>query len=326
MLEAMASSIVGDDVYGDDPTVNRLEQCAAEITGKEAALFVPTGTFGNQLAIYTHCERGDEVILGEDCHIIQHEAGGAAVIAGVQMRPVAFPDGMPSSAEIRRRIRTSDDYHEPATTLICLENALANGCVVPLEVMREIYEMAVEHRIPVHLDGARVFNAAVSLGVDVNEILKYTDSVMFCLSKGLCAPIGSILAGSKLFIAEARRKRKLLGGGMRQVGVIAAPGIIALEVMSKRLEEDHKNARLLGKLLSEINGINIVGNIDINMLFFTINAKGYDPFQLYHDLTARNILTNGLSNGVFRLVTHNDVTEGDIRHVADVIGKIFKEQ
>ncbi|MCL2702053.1 MAG: low-specificity L-threonine aldolase [Defluviitaleaceae bacterium] len=323
MRDAMQNAALGDDVYGDDPTVNELERRAAEVVGKEAALFVPTGTFGNQLALFAHCERGDEVILGEDCHIVAHEAGGAAVIAGVQLRAIPFCGGMPSADEIRKRIRKSDDYHEPRTGLICLENALANGRAVPLEIMRECYETANEHGIPVHLDGARMFNAAESLGVPASGIAAYTDSLMFCLSKGLCAPAGSILAGNAAFIGGARRKRKLMGGGMRQAGVLAAPGLLALDVMTKRLGEDHSNAKLLGKLLSEIKGVTIAGGIDINMIFFNIDGTSYPKDEMQAELRKRGIVTNGHEHGIFRLVTHHGITEADARHTAGVIKDIL---
>jgi threonine aldolase len=281
----------------------------------EAALFVPTGTFGNQLAIFTHCKRGDEVILGEDCHIVAHEVGGAAVISGVQLRTVEFDGGMPCAEKIKKRIRTAHEIHEPVTTLICLENALAKGRVVPIRTMQSIHELAKENEIPIHLDGARLFNAAEALGVQADKIAALCDSVMLCLSKGLCAPVGSILAGKRDFIGEARRKRKLLGGGMRQAGVLAAPGLIALEVMTKRLNEDHANAKLLGKLLADIEHIDVIGDIDISMVFFKTNTN----INLHTELAKRGIMINDHDKGVYRMVTHNEITEEDVRRVAEVI-------
>ncbi len=273
MREAMFKAEVGDDVYDEDPTMKKLEKYAAEVVGKEDALFVPSGTFGNQLSIFTHCERGNEVILDESCHIVVHEVGAASVIAGVQLRTINSDNGVMSPKDIKNRIRKGEeDLHFPSTGLICLENAHSNGTVVPLENMKEISEIAHENEIPVHLDGARVFNAATYLNVDPTEITQYCDSVMFCLSKGLCAPVGSIVAGSKDFIQKAKKKRKLMGGGLRQAGFLAAAGLIALEKMRFRLKEDHENARYLGERLSEIPEISLnLDDIHINMVFFTIN-------------------------------------------------------
>ncbi|MDR2841993.1 MAG: threonine aldolase family protein, partial [Spirochaetaceae bacterium] len=213
MRQAMAHAEVGDDVYGDDPTVNKLENLAAQTMGKEAALFVPSGTFGNQLALFTWCPRGSEVILGEECHIIQHEAGAASIIAGVQLRQIHAPDGNIDPLEIEKRIRKAD-LHSPETSLICLENAHSSGKAVPLETMKAIRVVAEKHHIKVHLDGARIFNAAASLGCSARDIAACTDSVMFCVSKGLCAPVGSLLCGGKKFIDDARNKRKIMGGGL----------------------------------------------------------------------------------------------------------------
>ncbi|HHV65686.1 MAG TPA: low-specificity L-threonine aldolase [Peptococcaceae bacterium] len=324
MRDAMYTAQVGDDVYGDDPTVIKLEQYAAEIAGKEAALFVPSGTFGNQLAIFTHCRRGDEVILGEDCHIVVHEVGAAAVIAGVNLRPLTSNKGVLNPQDIASRMRSAeDDIHYPQTSLICLENAHSNGRVIPLENMREIFEIAKERHVPVHLDGARLFNAAAYLGVDAREITKYCDSVMFCLSKGLCAPFGSMLAGTKKFIAKARKKRKLMGGGLRQAGIMAAAGLVALERMRERLPEDHANARLLGEKLAEIPGIKVfTEDIHINMVFFDINGTGCEPAKLVTELAKKGIKINGAENGLLRLVTNYWVTRDDVLYAAKCIKEI----
>ena len=241
MRKAMAEAEVGDDVYEDDPTVNRLQELAAEMVGKEAALFVPSGTFGNQLCVLTHTRRGDEVILGEDCHIVLHEVGGAAVIAGVQLRTLKSNNGMLDPADVEAAIRPGDDIHYPHTGLICVENAHGLGTAIPVNNLQAIKKIGEEHGIPVHMDGARIFNAAVALGVDAKEIAACADSVQFCLSKGLAAPVGSLVAGTKEFIEIARKNRKLMGGGMRQAGILAAAGIIALEKMTKRLHIDHEN-------------------------------------------------------------------------------------
>jgi threonine aldolase len=268
MRTAMAEAPVGDDVYGDDPTVNELEALAARLVGKEAALFVPSGTFGNQLALFTWCPRGSEIILGEQCHIIQHEAGAASVIAGVQTRTVNAPGGILPLEEVEARIR-GDDIHYPPTSLISIENAHSSGKVVPLDYMKELSSLALSREIPIHLDGARLFNAATFLGKPAAEIAENVDSLMFCLSKGLCAPVGSILAGPKNFIENARRKRKIMGGGMRQVGILAAAGLVALREMTFRLREDHENARYMATKLAGLPGFSVDRDaLDINMIFF----------------------------------------------------------
>lgn len=326
MRDAMYTAEVGDDVYGDDPTVLKLEKYAAELTGKEAALLVPSGTFGNQLAIFTHCRRGDEVILGEDCHIVVHEVGAPAVIAGVNLRPLAGCKGVLNPREIAARIRSAkEDIHYPQTSLICLENAHSNGRVIPLENMREISAIAKERHVPIHLDGARLFNAAASLGVEAPAITQYCDSVMFCLSKGLCAPFGSMLAGSKEFIAQARKKRKLMGGGLRQAGIMAAAGLVALEQMRLRLPEDHANARLLGEKLAEIPGIKVfTEDIQINMVFFDMSGTGYEPAKLVTELAKKGIKINGAENGLMRFVTNYWVSRDDVLYVADCMRKILQ--
>lgn len=317
MRKAIAEAEVGDDVYGDDPTVNKLEALAAAMVGKEAALLVPSGTFGNQLALFTWCKRGSEVILGEDCHIIQHEAGAASVIAGVQTRPVPAPTGCMNPADIEKRIR-GKDIHYPDTSLICMENAHSSGTVVPLETMEGVYNLAKMHHIPVHLDGARLFNAAATLKVDPRKLASRTDSVMFCLSKGLCAPIGSILAGSAEFITRARRNRKIMGGGMRQAGILAAAGIVALRDMTGRLEEDHRRARRLAQGLGAIPGIEVaMDRLDINMVFLSVPAlsspeKGQEFVEI---LEKAGILVNPPEQGNFRFVTHYWIGDAEIERI-----------
>lgn len=323
MRKAMFEAEVGDDVYGDDPTINALEKMAAEMVGKEAALFVTSGTMGNQLGVMTHTTRGDEVILGENAHIAVHEVGATAVLSGVQLRTIKSSDDILYPEAVERAIRV-DDIHEPRTGLICLENALANGTVVPLDVMKGVHDVAKLHNIPVHLDGARLFNAAVALGCTAKDITQYTDSVQFCLSKGLCAPVGSILAGSKEFIKKARKNRKLLGGGMRQAGFLAAAGIIALEKMTKRLGEDHENAKYLGERLLEIPGIELdLEKIQINMVFFKLNRPGFDSSSLVSKLFEKGIKINGEDAGLFRFVTNNDVTKKDIDFVIDTMKEVL---
>ena len=310
MRAAMANAEVGDDVYGDDPTVNRLEEIAAEVLGKESAVFVPSGTFGNQLSILTHTLRGDEVIIPASNHIIVHEAGASAVIAGVQMRTLDCDDGMPSVDRILKAIR-GEDLHYPRTGLICLENAHSSGRVLPMEYMKEVYSLARERAVPVHLDGARIFNAAVSLGIDAGEIASKADSVMFCLSKGLGAPIGSMLVGTKDFISRARKGRKIMGGAMRQAGIIAAAGIMAIEKMIDRLGEDHENARYLAKKLEEIKGIEIMRDrLDINMVFFKLDQGR--PEAIVGELYREGIKINPPEGGEWRLVTNLDVSRSDL--------------
>ncbi|MCQ4144076.1 low-specificity L-threonine aldolase [Vogesella sp. AC12] len=323
MRQAMFDAVVGDDVYGDDPTVRELETLAAGILGKEAALFVPSGNFGNQLALFSHCQRGDEVILGDDCHIVWHETGGAAVIAGVQLRTVASADGVLRADEVKKRIRVGDDIHWPRTGLICVENAHSNGRVIPLADMAAVWDVAQQHGVPVHLDGARVFNAAVHLGCDVRDITRYSDTVMCCLSKGLAAPVGSILAGPAAFIARARKNRKLLGGGLRQAGVLAAPGILALTEMVTRLPEDHANARYLAEQLAALPGISVnLDDVHINMVWFRL-PDTLDSGTLMAALADAGIKANGPEHGLMRLVTHWQIGRADIDRIVAVFASVL---
>jgi threonine aldolase len=342
MRKAMAEAEVGDDVYGDDPTVNRLEALGAELTGKEAALFVPSGTFGNQLALFTWCSRGSEVILGEECHIIQHEAGAASIIAGVQTRPVPAPEGVLSAELLRERLRRRD-LHAPATSLICLENAHSLGRAVPLSAMDAVRGIAREWGLPVHLDGARIFNAAAALSAGeggatggggaspglyrmVKEIAARADSVMFCLSKGLCAPVGSLLAGKASFIAEARMKRKIMGGGMRQAGILAAAGICALREQPGHLAEDHRRARRLALGLSAIPGVIVdPGAVDINMVFFRCPSAAEQGRgeEIAGFFKKQGVLISPPGEGLFRFVTHYWIGDSDIERVLALCGEAF---
>lgn len=259
MRAAMASAEVGDDVLGDDPTVNRLEALAAEMMGKEAGLFVASGTMGNLAAVLAHCGRGDEVILGDQCHTFNYEAGGVAALGGVHPMPVrTTPDGRLPLESIEAAIRT-DNVHFPTTRLICLENThnRCGGAVLDEAYTRAVGELAKRHGLKLHLDGARIFNAAASLGIQARRLAAPADSVTFCLSKALCAPVGSVLCGERAYIGRARRIRKQLGGGMRQAGVLAAAGIVALETMVDRLPEDHRRACALAQGLGAIAGITV---------------------------------------------------------------------
>jgi len=309
MRKAMYEAEVGDDVLQEDPTVNTLEREAAERLGKEAALFVPSGTFGNQLALFTHCPRGSEVVLAEGSHIVQHEAGAAAIIAAVQLRTLSPAGPYPSWAEIRPRLRLEENIHFPPTGLIALENALSNGEVIPLDDMKTVSAGARACGVPVHVDGARIFNAAAFLGVEAAALAAAADSVMFCLSKGLCAPVGSMLTGSREFVDRARRKRKIMGGGMRQAGVLAAAGLVALRQMTLRVAEDHATAQRLGEACLRTGLFEVRPYpVKINMLFvrFRREHAGREG-RLVEELARRGVLTYAPEEGWIRFVTHHDV-------------------
>lgn len=323
MREAMYHAAVGDDVYEDDPTVNELESLAASMLGKEAAIFLPSGTMGNQLALMCYTQRGDEVIVSADCHIFAHEVGAAAVLSGANLRQLTFTDGIYDAAMIKKAIRP-EDIHEPKTALICVENALANGNLVSAERMAEVYQVAQEAGIPVHLDGARVFNAAAALQVEVTALTKSCDSISCCLSKGLCAPVGSVLAGDAQIIAKARKYRKMLGGGMRQCGILAAAGILALKDMTKRLSEDHANAKYMAEKLSKVPGLNVdIDSVKINMVFFTLDRPAEMIEQLPAKMLEKGIKINGCEQDLFRFVTSNDVNREDIDYALRIFSELI---
>ena len=322
----MNNAEVGDYVYQEDPTVNRLEELAAKKLGKEAALFVPSGTMGNLIAVLTHCQRGDEVILEMDSHIYYYEVGGMSALAGVIPRLIVGDKGIPNPQDIKKALR-DENLHYPNTTLICLENThnRAGGTIAPPEVIEEICQLAHQRKILVHLDGARIFNAAVALDIEPALLTKNVDSVMFCLSKGLSAPVGSILAGSKEFIQRARKNRKMLGGGMRQAGILAAAGIIALEQMMERLKEDHKNARILGEGLANISGIKVdLETIQTNMVYFDLRESGMDTYQFLPKLAKYNILGSPRPPTKIRLVTHYGISEEDIYTTIEAIKEVVR--
>lgn len=320
MREAMMTAPVGDDVYGDDPTVNELEALAAEMTGKEAALFVCSGTMGNQLAIMTHTKAGEEIIAGLQSHIIQHEAGAYARLSGVSAMTADTAEGGITPGDIARLTREPGNLHHPVTSLLCLENPMSDGTVIPLTQMERTVAAAHEHGLKVHLDGARLFNAAKVLDTDAETIVKDCDSVMFCLSKGLCAPVGSMLAGTKDFIGRARRNRKVLGGGLRQAGVLAACGLISLREMTKRLGEDHENARLLAKALSNLPNVELnLEKVQTNMVFARMTGPGFYDADFSDYLRDRGVLINGAPDGCYRFVTHRDVSREDVLQAAEVI-------
>ncbi|MBE6993077.1 MAG: low specificity L-threonine aldolase [Ruminococcaceae bacterium] len=323
MRAAMAAAECGDDVYEDDPTTNRLEELAAQMLGKEKAMFTSSGTMGNQLGIMGQTRKGDEIIVSADAHIFTSEAGATALLSGANMCTLHFENTIPNAQQIEAAIR-SENVHHPDTTLICLENALANGMVVPVETMAEIYAVAQKHGIKVHLDGARVFNAATALGVPVTELTKYCDTVTACLSKGLCAPVGAVLAGSAEFIKAARRYRKILGGGMRQTGVLAAAGIISLEKMTKRLQEDHDNAKYLAKKLNEVPYLHVNEDaVQVNIVFCDIDKPAEQVKAMAGKLREKGIKIGGYDNGKTRFVTNNDITREHIDLLVKEIQNCF---
>lgn len=326
MRDAIRGAEVGDDVYQEDPTINRLEKLAADLLGKESALFVISGTQGNQIAVLSHTQRGDEVILEEHSHIFYYETGGLAAISGVQANTIKGHNGQMPISDISQAIRAYDIHH-PRTGLICLENthAYSGGRVLPLSYMEELYGLSRKHEIPVHLDGARIFNAAIRLGVHAKEIAKYTDSVQFCLSKGLSAPIGSILVGTKEFIDEARKWRKMLGGGTRQAGIIGAAGIIALEEMVDRLQDDHLHAESLAEGLSIIEGIDVdVEAAETNIVMVSVKKLGIDSQEFSNKLNEHGLLANPFGPFRIRLVTHRGILEDDISRAIDIIQTVVK--
>jgi len=328
MLEAIRNARLGDDGFGEDPTVNELEALAAKKMGKEAALLVPSGTQGNLVSILSHTKRGDEVILEADAHIYHYELGGLSAIAGVLPRLVKGEMGVPAPEDIEEAIRPLDPIF-PKTTLLCLENThnLAGGtCMTPSQT-RKLCEVAAKHGLNVHLDGARIFNAAVALGVDVRELVAPVDSVMFCLSKGLSAPVGSLVVGSSSFIDRARRMRKMLGGGMRQAGIIAAAGLVALEKMVDRLREDHANARLLAEGLAKIDGIKIdLRRVQTNIVMFDVSDLGLSGREFVEMLLNYGVKALTLRGNVIRMVTHRGIVREDILETLDAVNEICRKK
>jgi len=328
MRRAMAEAEVGDDVYGEDPTVNRLQERAAEIFEKEAAIFVPTGSMGNQTAVKIHTRPGQEVVIEERGHIYNYEMATMSAFAGVLARPVKSNDGsgVLTWDEIAGAIHRNTAYYVAPTGLIALENShnLAGGSVVTRTRTEDICACAHENNLPVHLDGARIFNAATALGDSVANLARPADSVMFCLSKGLGAPVGSMLLGTRAFIDEARVIRKVLGGGMRQAGVLAAAGLIALEESPKRLPEDHANARLLAAGLVELPGVKIdPEKVVTNIVIFDVAGTGLAAETVCTSLRAQGVLASGFGSSI-RMVTHFDVARVDIEKALKALRLILK--
>lgn len=319
MRKVMFEAEVGDDVYGEDPTVNKLEKLASEMLGTEDAIFAPSGTQTNLMALLSHCERGEEYIVGQGAHTYIHEGGGAAVLGSIQPQPIEFEeDGTIDLEKAAEKIKP-DDFHFAKTKLLSLENT-NNGKVLPLEYIKQSREFVDKHNLKLHLDGARVFNAAVKLNVDIKEITKYFDSISICLSKGLGAPVGSLLCGKKGIIQKARRWRKVLGGGMRQVGILAAGGIYALENNIERLAEDHENAKKLYDGLNSIPELQgHISEVQTNIMFIDVDESRF--VQLQEFMKTKGILIGGY--GSIRLVTHLDISSDDIEFVIEAFKEFY---
>jgi threonine aldolase len=325
MRRAMADAEVGDDVYREDPTVNRLQDRAAEIFSREAALFVPSGTMGNQIALKVHTRPGQEVICENRAHIFNYEMGMLSAFSGIVPRTVLAEDGIMNWAQVESLIRSRSDHHS-VTGVVELENTsnLAGGSVYPAAVSDEICDRAHERGLPVHLDGARMFNAAVALGRSVADLTRKFDSIMFCLSKGLGAPVGSMVVGGRDFIEEARLVRKMLGGGMRQAGILAAAGLVALEESPKRLHVDHENARFLAEGLAEIPGVRTdAAKVKTNILFFDVSDSGLTAQEVSKRLAAHGVLANGTSHTSIRMVTHFDVDRSGCERALKVLREVL---
>jgi threonine aldolase len=312
MREAMYKAEVGDDVFGDDPTVNRLEEIAAERMGKEAALFVPSGTMGNLISILTHCQRGEEIIVGDQAHIFVSEQGGSAALGGIHARTVRnAPDGQLALDEIEAAI-SDDDIHHAATKLICLENTWF-GRVLPIEYLDSVAKISQRHNLKMHLDGARLFNASVYLNEPVARLARNFDSVQFCFSKGLSCPVGSMICSDTSFIKQARRNRKLVGGGMRQAGILAAACIVALEEMVDRLADDHVSAKILANGLAELPEIEIdAANVQTNIVLFSVKKRGLGASELVKKLNEQGIRTLTFGPKMIRAVIHSGITREDV--------------
>jgi len=326
MREAMYRAELGDDVFGEDPTVNRLQEMAAERMGKEAALFVASGTMGNLVALLTHCGRGDGAIMGNLSHTFLNEAGGSAALGGVYLLAVPNqPDGTIDPTVIERVIPV-EDIHHPRVRLICLENThnYCNGAPLTAQYTAEMAALAHRHGMALHLDGARIFNAAIALGVEARELAAPVDSVMFCLSKGLSCPVGSLLCGSAEFIKRARRMRKMVGGGMRQAGVLAAAGIVALEQMVDRLQEDHENARILAQGIAEIPGLGLdPKTVRTNIVFFDFLDRRMTVEQFIAALQKEGVLILALGPNRLRAVTHYGIERADIERALQVMRRVM---
>lgn len=324
MRQAMARAEVGDDVFGEDPTVNLLQEKVAGLLGKEEALLVTSGTQGNQVSILTSCLPGSEVIVEQESHIFLNEAGAAAALAGVQLCPVQGERGALTAEGIRAVIR-EEDIHHPRSSLICLENThnFAGGAIIPLERMQEVYRLGLEQGIPVHLDGARLFNAAVATGIPVKEYARNALTVQICLSKGLAAPVGSVIAGPRGWIADARRWRKRLGGGMRQAGIIAAAGLVALDTMVDRLAEDHARARFLAEQLAEMPGVELdPSTVETNIVIITLKKMAAAEFV--EEMRKLGVLIISINSRKVRFTTHKDVSRAGVEQAVAAARQVLR--
>lgn len=325
MREAIARAEVGDDVFGEDPTVNRLQEKVSSMLGKEAGLFVASGTMGNQVAVNAHTRPGDEIILDSNAHIFFYEAGGPARLSGVQIWPIPGEHGMITAEQVEAAIRP-DNVHHPRTRLICLENThnRAGGTIFPIEEIKRIREVADRHGCRMHLDGARLWNASVATGIPLDEWAAYFDSVSVCFSKGMGAPVGSMIAGDVEFIEEAHRVRKVFGGGMRQAGIIAAGALYAVEHHLDRLADDHRNARQLAEALAELPGLSIdLESVQTNILFMEVEGSGSPAEETMERLKEKEILVLALGTNRIRAVTHLDIPEGGIESAIEGFRKVF---
>ena len=315
MRDAISNSLLGDDVFGEDPTVNEIEQKAAQIMGKESALLVPSGTMGNLVSILSHCERGTEIILGHKSHTFIYEGGGISSVGGIHSRQLLNDDfGIINLDDIKQAVR-DDNVHYPKTSAISLENThnMCFGSPIEPNYIKSVSVIAKENNLKLHIDGARIFNAAVSLNIDVKDFVKNVDSVTFCLSKGLAAPIGSVVCGSKKFIDKARRHRKVLGGGMRQAGIIAAAGLISLDDCIMQIKKDHNNAKVLAEGLNKIKGLSVQLNlVQTNIIFFKLESDEITAQALVESMNSKGIKFFETSPNRFRLVTHYGITKKDI--------------
>jgi threonine aldolase len=328
MREAIYNAELGDDVFGEDPTTNRLEKMAAERMGKEAAMLVASGTMGNLVCLLTHCRRGEEVILGDQSHTFLYEAGGMSALGGIHPHTVANqPDGTMRLEDITAAIR-GNNVHFPRSRLICLENThnRCNGSALTPQYTEAVAKLAADHGLRVHLDGARIFNAAIALGVEVTKLTCPADSVSFCLSKGLSSPVGSLVCGSSQFIAEARRNRKVLGGGMRQSGIIAAAGITALEQMVDRLAQDHENARHLAEGIARTPGLSIeLNKVQTNIVYFNTADDRFTAETLVRQLADRGIKILQVGPERLRAVTHYGISTDDISLALVALNEVMAE-
>ncbi len=327
MREAMAEAEMGDDVYMDDPTVNALQEKAASMLGKEDAIFVPSGTMGNLLALLVHCQRGDEVIVGDKSHIYINEAGGMSALGGIHPRPVKNQvDGTLALDDIRASIQT-EDVHHTITRLICIENTqnVCGGIPLTAEYTAQVGQLAKENNLLFHIDGARIFNAAAALKINVKELTGPADSVMFCLSKGLVAPVGSMLVGTRKFIARARHLRKMLGGGMRQAGVLAAAGLISLEKMTGRLGQDHARAKKMFEGLKQVKGLKLDASPSSNMIYFDLAEDiKLSESQIMEEMKNRGVLVDAAGPYRFRLVTHYWIDDAGVEKAVKAFEEVLK--